>query len=179
MATQGLARSKLLLVGSSCHLPSTIFRIHDAISVVSNASSSSSRVGIGCVRVSFLFAEIASCRLQEHFFQVLCLVLGEKLVESAASHDLTLVHDCDALAKLLRLFHKVGGEKDGHSLFVQIAQMSPDELTRVRIEALSWLVEEEHFRLVKKRKGEIETTAHAAGIRGGIAIGDFFQLDKL
>ena len=88
-----------------------------------------------------------------------------ELVGRAASDDLTVTHDGDALAEAIRLLHVVRGQKDRHAgLRAQVGKAIPDGAARHGIEAGCRLVEEEQPWLVEQGLRDLQTANHAAGV---------------
>ena len=77
--------------------------------------------------------------------------------------DLAVVDDGDAVA-VLGLVHVVRGHEDGDAdLVAQPADVAPDGVARLRVEADRRLVEEQHRRMVQQAAGDLQPPFHAAG----------------
>jgi len=74
-----------------------------------------------------------------------------------------MVDDGHAVAELVGLFHVVGGEDDGDSLFAQAADGVPHGDAALWIEAGAGFVEEEHFGVMGDGAGDLDTLREAAG----------------
>src|SRR5438105_1670036 len=55
-----------------------------------------------------------------------------------------VVHDGDALAELVCLFHIMCGEQNGHTLLIERADAIPEEEPRLRIKAIGWLIQKDN-----------------------------------
>src|SRR6185503_6072713 len=89
-------------------------------------------------------------------------VLGDQRARRALGDDPALVHDREAMAQALGLFHEVRGEDERLAFLRQAPQPLPDQVARLRIEAGGRLVHEDHLRIVDERAREREAALHAA-----------------
>ncbi len=79
-------------------------------------------------------------------------------------HQLAVVHDGDAVAKLVGLVHVMRGDEDGEvALALEAGEHFPDGDARDGVEAGGGLVEEEDFWLVDQPAGDFQPPPHAAG----------------
>ena len=73
-----------------------------------------------------------------------------------------MIDDGDVIA-ILGFVHVVGGhEHGGADVVTKFADMLPDRVARLRIEAESWLIQEEHFGMMEKSPGNFQTPFHAS-----------------
>src|SRR6266704_3573748 len=59
-----------------------------------------------------------------------------------------LVHNRNAFAEPISLFHIVRGQHDGDAPFLEVMNALPEEEARLRIQVVGGLVEKQHFWLV-------------------------------
>ena len=72
---------------------------------------------------------------------------------------LPVVHDRHPVAELVRLFHVVGGEQDGLSLAVELAEQLPQGEPALGVEPRGGLVHEQHRRRWKMARATISRWA--------------------
>src|SRR6185437_939327 len=89
---------------------------------------------------------------------------------------LAVVDDGDALAKLVGLFHVVGGEDDGDAFFAQAAHGFPHGDAALWIETGTGLVEKKHGGTVGDGAGDLNALLKSAGKLGGEAFGALQQM---
>jgi hypothetical protein len=74
------------------------------------------------------------------------------------------------------------GENEGDSLGLQLAQLLPDNVTGLGIQAGSWFIQDEEFWFVDERPGNEQSPLHASGkLRDGTfdMIGQLEEIQKL
>src|SRR5262245_41225765 len=103
---------------------------------------------------------------------------GFELGRGADGADAAAVHERDAVAELLRLFHVVRREQHGDPLGPQRAEPVPDGVATDRIEPDRRLVEDEHPGLVHERLGELEAPDHATRVAVGGPVGGVLEVHR-
>ena len=88
----------------------------------------------------------------------------DQLVVGADGDHLAVVHDADAVAELLRLFHVVGRVEHRHALVAQRQDAVQDGPPALRVDADRGLVQVEHARLVQQGHADVDAPLHAAGV---------------
>ena len=79
---------------------------------------------------------------------------------------LPVVDDPDAVAEDVRLLEVLRGQEDGDAVLLrEPADLLPERVRALRVEAGGRLVEEEEARPVDEREREVEAALHAAGVR--------------
>ena len=94
-----------------------------------------------------------------------------------------MVHDGDAVAKLVRFVHVMRGEQNGQvALLLQAREHLPHGHARHRVEARGGLVEKKYSRLVHQPPRDFEPPPHAAGqVLDGLVrpLGELDRLERL
>ena len=117
-----------------------------------------------------------------HFHDLRLDVLGDQGPRRADGDQPAAIHDGDAVAEPLGLFHEMRGEHERLAFLRQAAQALPDEVPCLRVEAGGRLVHDEKQRIVDQRAGERQSPLHAArehvdaGIGPSGEAGEFQQL---
>src|SRR5664279_1778888 len=96
--------------------------------------------------------------------------------------DHPAVHHHQPVAQLLRLVHVMRGDDQRHALSLQTEQPVPQHMSRLWVEAGSWFVEQQQFRVVDQRPGDGQTPLHPAGQRVDLRVrfvGQLRELDQL
>src|SRR5260221_13773427 len=70
---------------------------------------------------------------------------GDQLAGRAERDHLAVVHHRDAVAKPLRFFHVVRGQQHCPPAFLESLDDIPGLMARLRVEAGSWLIQEEQL----------------------------------
>ena len=94
---------------------------------------------------------------------VLAAEPGDQLTRRAQRDDLALIDHGDAVAEPLGLVHVMGGEQDGATPVLQVANDVPELAARLRVEPGGGLVEEEQLGVADQRDGHGKTLLLAAG----------------
>src|SRR4051812_20954726 len=79
-----------------------------------------------------------------------------------ARHEAPAADERDLLAELLRLLEVVGREEDRGAGLVELADVAPELLAQLEVDAGGGLVEDHESRPVHERAGEQEPAPHAA-----------------
>ena len=117
---------------------------------------------VGAIRavLAYRFAS----KLQECVLQALGARLGSQGLRGAGSDDSAVVYDRDILRDLLRFFHIVSGEKYRRAVgSVELFEIIPHAVSRLRIKADGWLIEEDHRRMMQKPARDLQSPFHSAG----------------
>ena len=89
-----------------------------------------------------------------------------------------MVDDGDALGDAFDFFHVVGGEENGDVFgLVHVADVVPDMVAGLGVEAERGFVEEEDVGVVEQTAGDFETAFHAAGVAFGEVVAAVPKLD--
>ena len=102
-----------------------------------------------------------------------------ELVRRALGDHEPLVDDGDAIAQAIGLVQVLGREENRRPLGHEALDELPEAESAPGIEAGRRLVEKEHGRPRNKRAGEVEPSAHAAGIRLHDAVAGLRQVELL
>jgi hypothetical protein len=105
-----------------------------------------------------------------HFQHLRLDVLGDQRARRALGDDAAVVHDREAVAQALGLFHEVRGEHERLAFLRQAAQPLPDQVARLRVEAGGRLVHENELRVVHQRARQRQAALHAAGERADLGV---------
>src|SRR5688572_8718641 len=109
-------------------------------------------------------------------------VLGDQRAWRAFGDDATAIHDREAMAEPLGLFHEMRGENERLALLRKPSQPLPDQVPGLRVEPGGRLVHEDELRIVDQRAREREAPLHAAGKRHDLRIlapGEAGELEEL
>ena len=82
-----------------------------------------------------------------------------------------VVDDHDVVGEHVGLLEVLRGEQHGGAAAHELLDHAPELVAALRVEAGGGLVEEQHRRTVHERGGEVEATAHAAGVGARHAVG--------
>src|ERR1700730_15500066 len=74
------------------------------------------------------------------------------------------IHNGDALAELIGLFHVMCSEQNGCTLFFEPTNAIPQEESRLRIKAIGWFVQEEYAWRMHKGTGEHQALRHTTRV---------------
>ena len=87
-----------------------------------------------------------------------------------AGHDLAAADQGDLVAERLGLLEVVRGQEDRRALLVQAADVAPQLLAQLDVDAGGGLVEDDQARLVQQGAGEQQAALHAARELGGAGV---------
>src|SRR5256885_1991124 len=76
----------------------------------------------------------------------------------------------------VRLLEVLRGEEQGRLLFHQLPDDPPELQPAAGVEPGGGFVEEEHLRMGNEAGGQVEATAHAAGVGLGLPVGGFDEV---
>ena len=96
---------------------------------------------------------------------------GDQLAGRLIGDQPAVVDDRDAVAQLLGLLQIMGGEHHRHALVVESADIVPELLAKLDIDAGGRLVEHQDRRRVDHRLGDQQPALHAARQGAGIGVG--------
>ena len=91
---------------------------------------------------------------------------------------MAIVDDADFIAHLLGLFEVVGRQDDRHALFVQTADIGPEHVAQLDIDACGRFIKDKDLGAVDQRLAKQESTAHPARKRAGIGLGLIRKADQ-
>jgi len=97
----------------------------------------------------------------------------------ALFQDLSLIHDHNAVAELLGLFHILGREDQGGALPLELPEPLPDQVPGLGVEAGRRLVGDDDPGLIKQGPGDEEPPFHARGQLVDLAVSLGLELDEL
>ena len=90
-----------------------------------------------------------------------------------------VVDDHDVVGEHVGFLEVLRGEQDGGAATHERLDHAPELVAALGVESGGGLVEEEHGRAVHERGGEVEATAHAAGVRARHAVGGVAERELL
>ena len=88
-----------------------------------------------------------------------------------------MIDDGDTLAQLVGFFHVMGGQDNGDPTLLKFADDVPQCQTRLRIEACTGLIQEEHFGIVGDGASDLDPLREAAGKGLNKCLGGLGQLE--
>ena len=107
---------------------------------------------------------------------------GQALVQAlqrVAGDDLAVVHDDDAVAQPLGLFHVVRRVEQRLAAVAQRLEVVEDGVAALRVDADRRLVEDQHVGIVDQRGGDVEAPLHAAAEELRLVAGAIGEADQL
>jgi hypothetical protein len=90
-----------------------------------------------------------------------------------------VIDDGDPVGQLIGFLEVLGGQQERRPPAPQLAHDGPDLVAAARIQARGRLVEEQHPRAGQQARGDVEPTAHAAGVGPGRPVGRLRQVEPL
>ena len=127
------------------------------------------------LRRALLVATVAETHL-EHLASG---VLGDQRRRRTLGHDLAVVHHDEPVAELLGLVHEVRGEHQRGAAFLELVELVPQQVARLRIETGGRLVEQQQVGLVDQRAGDAHPPLLPAGQGVDLAVGAVAELDEV
>ncbi len=110
---------------------------------------------------------------------VVVLVLSFKLGWCAHGYDFAVVDDGHPVGIFVGFLHVMCGEKNGQALFfIQVLNVSPDVIARLRVKAECWLVKEQNTRVVKQSASNFQSSFHTAGKFLGQAVAPIPEVNQ-
>lgn len=97
--------------------------------------------------------------------------VGAQLVGRSGGRDPTVVHDRDPVGELLGLLEVLGGQEHCDTVVTHRLDAFPQRAARLRVQTGGRFVEEQHGWPGQHRAGDVESAAHAAGVRADHAVG--------
>ena len=106
-------------------------------------------------------------------------LVPQEAARGALEDGLAAVHDDQLVAEGEGLFHVVRGQQDGRALLFELAELVPDQVADLGIQARGRLVEDQEARLVEQGAGDDQAAFHPAGQFSDIGVRLFRQLHEV
>lgn len=103
----------------------------------------------------------------------------DQLTGPTIGDDLPLVHDHQTVTKPLGLIHVMSRDNEGDSALLQPLERIPDGESRLRVQASSWLIQDDQIRIGDQCSGNQEASLHPAGKLPGLLVGSIAEQGKL